>query len=499
MSLLSALLGFVLRKLGVVLALVVSLFLGWLLLQFLVPAVREAVTDRERLEQVALERAALEQDLARLRRTAAEEQGLALASLDRRIDAELARARRGASDTRDRIADLRADRDEECGLLGTLGDLVLPGSPCESARKAVAQAEAALESLEEGIAEAEEQAAVLGDPDLTTSQKLERLGGAENASLEREIATTESQLARSKAEEASLEETRSSGLGWVVDQWLRSWRWLAAIAVLVLVLPVILRTVAYFVLMPLLRRTTSPIRLAPEVDDGEAEIRCASAVRTLTVDLADGEVLSARSEYVRPVQGRVRSRLLYDWSSPFISYAAGLAFLSRVTGDGGVTSATLASPENPDAYLMRIDFSDHPGLVMRPRHVVGVLGAPEVRTRWRWGLQALATGQVRYVMFAGAGGLIVHGSGDVVATDPRGRSTRMEQHLVMGFDSRLTMGVHRTEVFWPYLRGRTPLVDDEFDGVAPLFWQKSAVEGPRNPLARTFDALFSGLGKLLGF
>lgn len=499
MSLVSAVLGFLLRKLGVVLALVVSLFLGWLLLQFLVPAVREAVTDRERLEQVVEERAALERDLARLRSTAAEEQSLALASLDRRIDAEIARARRGVADTRDRIADLRADRDEECGLLGTLGDLVLPGSPCETARKAVAEAEAALESLEDGIAEAQEEAAVLSDPDLTTAQKLERLGGAENASLEREIAATESQLARTSAEQESLEQTRSSGLGWLVDQWLRSWRWLAAIAVVVLLLPAVLRTLAYFVLMPLVRRSAAPIRLADSADEEGAEVHAASAVRTLTVDLADGEVLSARSEYVRPVQGRVRSRLLYDPSAPFISYAAGLAFLSRVTGDGGVTSATLASPEDPDAYLLRIDFADHPGLVMRPRHVVGVIGAPEVRTRWRWGIAALATGQVRYVMFAGSGGLIVQGSGDVVATDPRGRAMRMEQHLVMGFDSRLALGVHRTEVFWPYLRGRTPLVDDEFDGVAPLFWQKSTVDGPSNPLARTFDALFSGLGKLLGF
>lgn len=499
MSLLSALLGFALRKLGVVLALVVSLFLGWLLIQFLVPAVREAVTDRERLERVVEERAALEQDLARLRRTAAQEQGLALQSLDRRISGEIARAQRGVTDARDRLTDLREDRDDECGLLGTLGDLVLPGSPCETARKAVAQAEEALESLEDGIAEAREEAAVLDDPDLTTAQKLERLGGAENASLEREIASTESELARTEAEQTSLEQTRSSGLGWVVDQWLRSWRWLAAIAVLVLLLPAVLRTLAYFVLMPLVRRTTAPIRLAPEADGESTEVRATSAVRTLRIDLADGEVLSARSEFVRPVQGKVRSRLLYAPSAPFISYAAGLAVLSRVTGDGGVTSATLAAPEDPDAYLMRIDFEDHPGLVMRPRHVVGVIGAPQIRTRWRWGLQALATGQVRYVMFAGAGGLIVQGGGDVAQENPRGGSTRIEQHLVMGFDSRLTMGVHRTEVFWPYLLGRTPLVDDEFDGVAPLFWQKSAVEGPSNPLVRAFNAFFSGLGKLLGF
>jgi hypothetical protein len=136
---------------------------------------------------------------------------------------------------------------------------------------------------------------------------------------------------------------------------------------------------------------------------------------------------------------------------------------------------------------------------MRPRHVVGVIGTPGLETRWRWGLHSLATWQVRYIMFTGTGSLIVQGTGDVVATNPQGRSTRMEQNLVMGFDSRLVVGINRTEVFWPYLWGRTPLVDDEFTGSVPLFWQKSDLDGPKNPIAKVFDAFFSAFGKVLGF
>jgi hypothetical protein len=251
--------------------------------------------------------------------------------------------------------------------------------------------------------------------------------------------------------------------------------------------------------MPLVKRAHNPIHLADGSEDGAAVLRTSTAQRTLTVRLDEGEVLSARSEHVRPVQGTIRSRLLYDWSSPFISFAAGLYGLSRVTGDGDATSATLATPDDPDSYLMRIDFQDHPGVVMRPRHVVGVIGTPDLQTRWRWGIQSLATWQVRYILFSGTGSLIVQGSGDVVATDPGGRSTRMEQNLVMGFDSRLVVGVNRTEVFWPYLWRRTPLVDDEFTGSHPLFWQKSSGDGPSSPIAKVFDAFYSAFGKVLGF
>jgi len=251
--------------------------------------------------------------------------------------------------------------------------------------------------------------------------------------------------------------------------------------------------------MPLVHRAHRPLHLADGSETLQGELRASPAERTLTVELGTDEVLSARSEHVRPVQGQVRSHVLYDWSSPFISYAAGLYGLTRVTGDERVTTATLSTPDDPDSYLMRIDFCDHPGLVMRPRHVVGVIGMPELQTRWRWGIQSFATWQVRYILFSGTGSLIVEGSGDVVATNPRSGTTRMEQHLVMGFDSRLTVGVNRTEVFLPYLWGRTPLVDDEFTGSHHFFWQKSSTDGPTNPIARTFDALFSGLGKLFGF
>ena len=500
MRLISSVLGFVLRKLGLFGALLLSLFLGYLLIQALIPTLGEAVADRDRLQQVAEERAALEEDLEQLRSTAAEGQSQAIASLERKIDAEIEEGRRNVTEKKAEIERLRENQQEFCGVVRKVIAWVFPGNACKSAEMAVEKADEALDTLERSLGQAGEDAAVLGDPALTTQQKLDRLDeGGDQSFVEREIDNKESELGQKKAEEESLEEAQASGVGWVVNQWAQSWKWLAAIALLALVLPGALRIVSYFLLMPMVSRMHKPIHLAAGSENAAADLRITAALRTLTIQLGAGEVLSARSEHVRPVQGKIRSRLLYDWTSPFISFATGLYGLSRITGDERVTSATLSTPNDPDSYLMRIDFMDHPGLVMHPKHVVGVIGTPELQTRWRWGIQSFATWQVRYIMFAGSGSLIVQGSGDVVATSPPGRSTRMEQNLVMGFDSRLTVGVNRTEVFWPYLWGRTPLVDDEFTGLHPFFWQKSSADGPSNPIAKTFDAIFSALGKLLGF
>ncbi|MBD3925857.1 hypothetical protein IEZ26_14585 [Nocardioides cavernae] len=448
---------------------------------------------------MAQRRAGLEAELEELDGAYAEAQSRATESLKDEIATEIAEGQQQVSEQQSVV---QGRQDEICTTLESVPEKLSPigPNPCEDAKRALEAADDALATFERTLTEAEDDAAVLGDPDLTNEQKLERLGEDGGLAPERrEIDNTESELAQAKAEERSLQEAQGSWSGRVVNLWARSWTWLVWAALLLVLAPGFLRTVSYFALMPLVKRAHSPIHLASGSENEAASLRTTAAHRTLTVRLDDGEVLSARSEHVRPVQGMIRSRLLYDWSSPFISFAAGLYGLSRITGDGDATTATLATPDDPNAYLMRIDFRDHPGLVMRPRHVVGVIGSPDLETRWRWGIQSLATWQVRYIMFAGTGSLIVQGRGDVVATNPDGRSTRMEQNLVMGFDSRLVVGVNRTEVFWPYLWRRTPLVDDEFVGSHPLFWQKSSEDGPSNPIAKVFDAFYSAFGKVLGF
>jgi hypothetical protein len=499
--LISAVLGFLVRKLALLGAVVASLFLGYLLVHTLVPALREAEAERERLQRVAAERAALEGELSQLQSASEGVQTDLIASLQTRVELEIVEGQDVVAEKEQEVARLLAEKDEVCGTVESVVDWVWPGpSACDAAERALQVAQDAQATVERNLERARADAAVLADTSLSNEEKLNRLGeGGDQSIVARQVETTQAELDQKRAEETTLREAQGTLEGHVVTLWAQSWRWLLAIALLIILLPPLLRTVNYFVLMPLVRRMHTPINLAEGADQASASLSVAPAERTLTVHLDPGEVLSARSEHVRPVQGKVRSGLLYDLSSPFISFAAGLYGLSRVTGVEGGTAATLATPDDPDSYLMRIEFEDHPGLVMRPRHVVGVIGAPGLETRWRWGIHALATWQVRYILFTGTGSLIVQGSGDVVATNPGGRPTRMDQHLVMGFDSRLTVGINRTEVFLPYLWRRTPLVDDEFIGDHPLFWQKSNAAGPSNPVARTFDAVFSALGRVLGF
>jgi hypothetical protein len=221
MRLVSTVLGFLLKKLALLVALVLSLFLGYMFIQTLIPTLREAVADRDRLQQVAEARADLKEDLELLRSTAAESQSQAVAVLEARIDAEVEEGRRNVTEKR---ADIERLREEElCGLAEKILAVPAPGNVCDTAEEALEQANEALDTLEQNLGQAEAGAAVLSDPDLTPQQKLDRLdAGGEQALVQREIDSKEAELAQKEAEEQTLEEAQASGVGWVVNQWAKS-------------------------------------------------------------------------------------------------------------------------------------------------------------------------------------------------------------------------------------------------------------------------------------
>lgn len=490
MRLLSTVFGFLLRKVGLFVAMLVSLFLVVVVTSVLIPPVKEAFADQDRLDDVVHDRQRLARALDELMTSQIE-------PWTEQAESEVVAGRQRLVEKR---ADLKDAQGSVCNRLEKVGAAIAPGNFCDVADQAVEDLDAAVTTAERELDEAERTRAILADPELTPAEKFDKLGDdGVTSDEERRVATAEADLAQKQSEEDSLRKAQASWAGWLVRLWSKSWKWLAVIALAVLFLPLILRTIAYFVLMPLVRRAHKPFRLADGSEDAAAWLRTSPAERTLTIELGPGERLSARSAHVRPVQGKVRSQLLYRWRSPFISFAAGLVGLSRVEGERDGTKATLASPDDPDSYLMRIDFERHPGLVIRPTHVVGVIGSPDLQTRWRWGIHALATWQVRYIMFTGTGSLLVEGCGDVQADVPGQSSTRIEQQLTMGFDSRLAVGVNRTENFWQYLWGRTSVVNDEFAGDHAYFWQKSNTARSNGPIERTFDFFFSALGKVLGF
>ena len=80
--------------------------------------------------------------------------------------------------------------------------------------------------------------------------------------------------------------------------------------------------------------------------------------------------------------------------------------------------------------------------------------------------------------------------------------TRVEQPLVMGFDTQLAYSTARTETFWPYFKNRTLLVDDQFSGEGFFLRQVYATQKEKTAIEKNFQFLMSfvqAIGKFFGF
>lgn len=234
--------------------------------------------------------------------------------------------------------------------------------------------------------------------------------------------------------------------------------------------------------------------------------RAVAAGKVLEIRVEPGAPLLTRMEWLQQYAPGLakRTRFLLDWRYPFVSYASGLREMTEVSvrpgQDPGV--AVLTSAEDPNAYLVAVELTDHPGMVLKPGVVVAVRGNISVRTRWRLGsLHAWISGRLRHILFGGTGTLYITGHGGVELRSVEAPVV-VEEALVLGYDARATFSTARTETFWPYYRERTSLFDYRFDAGQSFVRQVSATLEARarsNPFMRTVDAVLNAVGKVMGF
>jgi hypothetical protein len=310
------------------------------------------------------------------------------------------------------------------------------------------------------------------------------LSGLQDLETQRE--SLEEELRLIEAEEALL---RAENWLWIELR--QRWPYLLVIALLIFTAPFLRRTFWYFVGMPLVSKA-APIELSPSTSspskDEEVVVTAGESARTLEVEVDRGQRLLARTGYIQSDRQGARSEIFFDRQAPNLSYLSGLVLLTRL--DAKIEEAAgvplpprkvlLGTPDEPDAYLMRVDLKNHPGVVLRASHVVAVVGDIKVDSTWRLtNLHAWATSQVRFITFSGTGSLILEGYGDIQASLLDDQKERKRMTLVVGFDTRLTYRTERSATFLPYLvdPGREPLVVDVFEGKGAVFYEK-------NPSAR---------------
>ena len=296
------------------------------------------------------------------------------------------------------------------------------------------------------------------------------------------------------------------------ETFLKNWAHISTIVILVIGGPPLWKVFRYFVLARFAEKA-KPLRVGPPanwsipVESDDERLQLFEAVKSIPIRVEEDTSLMVREGYMSIRENlQSRTRMFWKWRAPFISYVAGLfeltEFSVKEVGEEGIAHI---SSGNAGTYISEMRLNHHPGVILHPKHIVGVSGDIRLRTRWSFlNLHSWLSGQHRFIIFHGTGRIFVEGQEGVVAMSPRKNRTRLEEPLLMGFDSGLEYAISRTETFWPYFQGRTRLFDLEFQGEGMFFRQiaPDSATRPKTVAEKIFSGVtgsFQVIGKFFGF
>ena len=276
------------------------------------------------------------------------------------------------------------------------------------------------------------------------------------------------------------------------------------IFVLVSLSPLLVKTVAYYLIAPAACRRPA-IRVLEE---------CAGSLSTpLPEDSAEpGESRSARvslpvavgpeSELLilpsciqgMPANAHSTTKILLDWSMPITSLLAGMYLLTKIQ-PSEAADVTVSSATDPLAEFSLIDVPTGSALVLQPRALVGIVQARNcpvrIERKWRIAhLKAWMTLQFRYIVFHGPVKLVVKGCRGV-RVEPAKSGRTVNQATTLGFSANLAYSVSRNETFLSYYSGERELFNDAWTGEGYCVYSETA---DRTDHSKLFGRGLKGIG-----
>ncbi len=264
----------------------------------------------------------------------------------------------------------------------------------------------------------------------------------------------------------------------------------AAIVLLVIVLtPYLVRLFCYYVLAPAAMRRAA-IRIAVPGGGGVAIPLSERSTTSVAVRLSAGEELLVRQDYLQSTShaGAKDTQFFLHRRYPLTSLATGLTFLTRIRGDGEVT--TISAVRDPFAEVTILTLPEGGSCVLQPRALAAVVQPTDqplrVSSHWRlFSLNAWLTLQLRYFVFHGPARLVIKG-GRGVRVERAERGRVFGQHQLVGFSADLAYSVTRNETFCPYFLGREQLLKDQVEeGAGVLIVEEAPLAGRGNGEVKT--------------
>lgn len=270
----------------------------------------------------------------------------------------------------------------------------------------------------------------------------------------------------------------------------------------IMVTPIFIKAIFYFVLAPMAARRPPIHLLAHTTGDLSLETGYSTVSRAVEID-ADHELL-VHPEFLQSasVRGDKDTRWLLNHQFPLTSLASGMVALTRIRTLSAETFF-ISSTKDLFSEIGILSLPQGAALVMQPHNLVGLIlrrdSPVQITSHWRLGsLHAWLTLQLRYLAFHGPAQLIVQGCrGIQIERADAGRS--INQAATIGFSANLAYSTRRCETFSAYLFGKQALLNDHFSGGHGFFvYEEMPHSGQSKGIGRSLEGLADSLLKVLG-
>lgn len=249
-----------------------------------------------------------------------------------------------------------------------------------------------------------------------------------------------------------------------------------AILLGVILTPVFIKAIFYFVLSPI-ASLLKPVKIVP---DESGELTLAESKGSVSADVLidkDHELL-VHSDYLQSssIHGEKGTSWFLNKKYPFTCLAAQMVALTRIRTDKEEVFVVSAN-EDASSEIGVISVPSGASVVLQPHNLVGVVQSigskVRITSHWRFAsLHAWLTLQLRYLAIHGPCKLVVQGCRGV-RCEPAGDGRSINQASTIGFSAGLDYSTRRCDTFVAYLLGKRELLNDTFKGKGYCIYQET--------------------------
>ena len=263
-----------------------------------------------------------------------------------------------------------------------------------------------------------------------------------------------------------------------------------------------IKGINFFMIAPLARKT-APITITPDINKPEQVIQYDAPQKEFTIQVdSEDSLIIKPGWYSLNTDGTTKTRFFWENKNPFASYAMGLVNMTEFKPDRDqIREIKLASEADPNRDIIPVQLQDHQGYIVKHGHVVAISGnglsMKKVWGLWDW--RNWLFGNLRYVFFTGTGTVYIHGYGAVSTNDTDNPNNRIKERHLIGYDTRTSFRMIRTETFINYWLNDMPLYDIQFLGKGNYLQQQSYGQRDEKIFRSVLEDIFAAIAKVLGF